>query len=93
LPRSSIKSHGSACFLAGSGVDLDSVSAIVSIFMLGLGVGAITGGWLADRFQRHRIFIFSLIELTIAIFGIFSLDVIDSVGSFLRPIRCRTLSS
>jgi predicted membrane-bound spermidine synthase len=63
------------------GVDLDSVSAIVSIFMLGLGLGAVTGGWLADRFQRHRIFIFSLIELTIAIFGIFSLDVIDSIGS------------
>jgi predicted membrane-bound spermidine synthase len=63
------------------GVDLDSVSAIVSIFMLGLGLGALTGGWLADRFQRHRIFIFSLIELTIAIFGIFSLDVIDSIGS------------
>jgi MFS family permease len=64
------------------GVDLDSVSAIVAIFMLGLGLGAVTGGWLADRFQRHRIFIFSLIELTIAIFGIFSLDVIDSIGSF-----------
>ncbi len=63
------------------GVDLDSVSAIVSIFMLGLGLGAVTGGWLADRFQRHRIFIFSLIELTIAIFGSFSLDVIDSIGS------------
>jgi predicted membrane-bound spermidine synthase len=63
------------------GVDLDSVSAIVSIFMLGLGLGALIGGWLADRFQRHRIFIFSLIELTIAIFGIFSLDVIDGIGS------------
>ena len=64
------------------GVDLDSVSVIVSIFMLGLGLGAITGGWLADRFQRRRIFIFSLIELTIAVFGVFSLNIIDSIGSF-----------
>jgi predicted membrane-bound spermidine synthase len=63
------------------GVDLDSVSAIVSIFMLGLGLGAIAGGWLADRFQRRRILIFSLIELTIAIFGLFSLDIIDATGS------------
>src|SRR5712664_1229491 len=63
------------------GVDLDSVSAIVSIFMLGLGLGAIVGGWLADRFQRYRIFVFSLIELTIAIFGVFSLDVIDQIGA------------
>src|SRR5437588_12569336 len=54
------------------GVDLDSVSAIVSIFMLGLGLGALVGGWLADQFQRHRILVFSLIELTIATFGIFS---------------------
>src|SRR5207249_2462081 len=44
------------------GVDLDSISVIVSIFMLGLGVGALAGGWLADRFQHYRIFVFSIIE-------------------------------
>src|SRR5262249_3160615 len=33
------------------GVDLDSVSTIVSVFMLGLGFGAMIGGWLADHFQ------------------------------------------
>ena len=64
------------------GVDLDSVSAIVSIFMLGLGIGAIIGGWLSDRFQRHRILIFSLVELTLAAFGLFSLDIMDSTGAF-----------
>lgn len=64
------------------GVDLDSVSAVVSIFMLGLGLGAIIGGWLADRFRRHRILVFSWIELTIAVFGIFSLDIIDSAGAY-----------
>jgi MFS family permease len=63
------------------GVDLDSISVIVSIFMLGLGVGALVGGWLADRFQRYRIFVFSLIELTIATFGFFSLGIIDDVGA------------
>jgi predicted membrane-bound spermidine synthase len=64
------------------GIDLDSVSAIVAIFMLGLGLGAIVGGWLADRFQQYRIFIFSLIEFTIATFGLFSLSIIDRIGSF-----------
>jgi len=64
------------------GVDLDSVSAIVSIFMLGLGIGAIIGGWLSDRFQRHRILIFSLVEFTLAVFGLFSLDIMDSTGAF-----------
>jgi predicted membrane-bound spermidine synthase len=63
------------------GVDLDSVSAIVSIFMLGLGAGAIVGGWLADRFASRRILLFALIELTIGAFGVFSLDIIDGVGA------------
>ncbi len=63
------------------GIDLDSVSAIVSIFMLGLGVGALAGGWLADRFGEHRILVFSAIELMIAVFGYFSLDLIDGAGA------------
>jgi MFS family permease len=65
------------------GVDLDSVSTIVSVFMLGLGVGAMAGGWLADRFAQRRILIFSLIELTIGVFGFFSLGLIDAVGGVL----------
>ena len=65
------------------GVDLDSVSTIVSVFMLGLGVGAMGGGWLADRFAHRRILIFSLIELTIGVFGFFSLGLIDAVGGLL----------
>jgi MFS family permease len=62
------------------GVDLDSVSTIVSVFMFGLGIGAMIGGWLADRFECRRILIFSLIELTIGAFGFFSLGIIDSIG-------------
>src|SRR5215467_5963719 len=65
------------------GVDLDSVSTIVSVFMLGLGVGALAGGWLADRFARRRILIFSLVELTMSAFGFFSLDIIDHVGALI----------
>jgi spermidine synthase len=65
------------------GVDLDSVSTIVSVFMLGLGVGAMAGGWLADRFAHRRILIFSLIELTIGVWGFSSLGLIDAVGGLL----------
>src|SRR5262245_29693060 len=65
------------------GVDLDSVSTIVSVFMLGLWTGAMAGGWLADRFARRRILIFALIELTIGAFGFFSLGIIDGVGGLL----------
>jgi predicted membrane-bound spermidine synthase len=63
------------------GVDLDSVSVIVSIFMFGLGLGAIIGGWLADLLQHYRIQAFAFIELAIAVFGFFSLRIIDSIGA------------
>jgi MFS family permease len=65
------------------GVDLDSVSTIVSVFMLGLGIGAMIGGYLADRFQYRRILIFSLIEFTIGAFGFFSLGIIDGMGDLI----------
>ncbi len=68
------------------GVDLDSVSAIVSIFMLGLGVGALAGGWLADRFPARRIVVFSAIEALIAVFGFFSLEIIDGAGALLYDL-------
>ena len=62
------------------GVDLDSVSVIVSVFMLGLGGGALLGGWLADRFAQRRVLVFAAVELAIGLFGFFSLDVIDFSG-------------
>jgi predicted membrane-bound spermidine synthase len=67
------------------GVDLDSVSTIVSIFMLGLGGGALIGGWLADRFSSRRIALFALVELAIGVFGFFSLDIIDAIGATFLP--------
>lgn len=70
------------------GVDLDSVSVIVSIFMLGLGAGALIGGALADSFPHHRVVVFALIELTIGLFGILSLDLVDVVG---RPFAGASL--
>jgi predicted membrane-bound spermidine synthase len=51
------------------GVDTDSVTIVVSAFMLGIGVGGGLGGWLADRFPLQRIRIFSVAELSIALYG------------------------
>jgi predicted membrane-bound spermidine synthase len=63
------------------GVDIDSVTIIVSTFMFGLGVGALIGGELADRFPNHLLTIFSVIELTIGLFGFLSHALIPAVGA------------
>jgi predicted membrane-bound spermidine synthase len=62
------------------GVDIDSVTIIVSTFMLGLGVGALVGGELADRYP---LMFFSLIELAIGAFGIVSPTLIHAVGAIV----------
>ena len=60
----------------GFGVDLTSVTIIISIFMVGLGMGAFYGGRMADKFKENTIFIFCLIELVIGVFGFFSSKLI-----------------
>ena len=63
------------------GVDIESITIIVSTFMLGLGIGALLGGQLADRFPDRIIELFALAELGIGLFGLFSPALIELVGS------------
>jgi predicted membrane-bound spermidine synthase len=51
------------------GVDIESVTIIVSTFMLGLGLGALVGGELADRYPDITLQLFAGIELATAAFG------------------------
>jgi MFS family permease len=65
------------------GVDIDSVTIIVSVFMLGLGLGALVGGDLADRRPEYALRFFALAELGIGAFGVFSPDLIRATGDLL----------
>jgi predicted membrane-bound spermidine synthase len=58
------------------GVDLESVTIVVSTFMLGLGLGAVLGGWLADRLPGRILVAFCLFEAAIALYGAFSTDLL-----------------
>lgn len=65
------------------GVDLVSVTIIISIFMFGLGLGGVIGGKIADSMPRRLLLLYILIEFSIAIFGFVSPGLIEYVGNVL----------
>lgn len=67
----------------GFGVDLTSITLIISVFMMGLGVGAFFGGRIADRFSHNIILIFCMVELLIGIFGMASYHLILGLQAIL----------
>lgn len=60
----------------GFGVDLTSITIIISVFMAGLGIGAFFGGRIADYMSNKLILIFCSVELGIGLFGFFSYSFI-----------------
>ena len=76
------------------GVDVDSVTIVVSVFMFGIGIGGLFGGYIADRFQGRLVAIYAGIELGIGVYGLLSLALIATVlqwaplfASDLRPMN------
>jgi spermidine synthase len=63
------------------GTNIESITVIVSVFMFGLGAGALLGGRLSRRFPNHLPHLFVLIELAIGVFGSFSLPLLHLVAS------------
>jgi spermidine synthase len=62
------------------GVNVESVTIVVTAFMLGLGLGSAAGGWLSRRRDLPLLPLLAGIELAIAAFGIVSLGLFDRVG-------------
>src|SRR6266481_8651939 len=59
------------------GVNIESVTIVVTAFMLGLGLGSLAGGWLSKRRDIPLLPLLAAIELLTAAFGIFSLGIFD----------------
>lgn len=72
------------------GVDLISICIIVSTFMLGLGLGALIGGWLGDRFPASTLKIFVLCEVSIGSFGLISPTLIRNLGILMNDASFTT---
>src|SRR5713226_8775454 len=63
------------------GVNIESVTIVVTAFMLGLGLGSLAGGWLSKRHAIPLLPLLAAIELTTGAFGLVSLAIFDEVGA------------
>jgi len=64
------------------GVDLESTTIVVSVFMFGLGFGALLGGRFADACPSKRILAFAVAETVIGVYGALSPQIIHMVATF-----------
>jgi len=64
------------------GSNIESVTMVVSAFMLGLGIGSIVGGAVSNRRGVPLLLIFALVEIGIGLYGAISLHLFRWVGSF-----------
>ena len=63
------------------GVNIESITIIVALFMLGLGIGSMVGGIFAKKYPDHAPTLFLACELGIGLFGIGSVPLIKSVAA------------
>jgi len=63
------------------GVNIESVTMIVAVFMLGLGLGSLAGGWLSARRGIRLLLTFGSIEILVGSFGAASLGIFHHVGA------------
>src|SRR5579864_6831175 len=64
------------------GTNIQSVTIVVSAFMLGLGLGSLTGGHISKFRKIPLLSIFGVLELGIGAYGIASLAIFRYVAQF-----------
>lgn len=68
------------------GVNTESVTIVVTAFMVGLGLGSLAGGWLSKRKQVKPLLLLGIIELLTAGFGLVSLAIFEQVGLLVADL-------
>jgi len=68
------------------GVNIESVTIVVTAFMLGLGFGSLAGGWLSKQRGVPLLPLLAAIELLTAAFGLASLKIFEQVGELVTGL-------
>lgn len=68
------------------GLNVESVTVVVTAFMLGLGLGSLAGGWAAARLRFDKLAVFAVAEAGICAFGVCSLALFAWVGELTGPM-------
>jgi len=68
------------------GSSAEPVTVVVTGFMIGLGVGSLAGGWLADRAGVNGRLVFAAIELGIGLVGFVSIPLFHWAGSLTSGV-------
>ncbi|MBX7097689.1 MAG: hypothetical protein K1X89_08255 [Myxococcaceae bacterium] len=64
------------------GINIESITVVVTLFMLGLGLGSLLGGALSRRAPERIPFLFMACEVAIGAFGVVSLPLIRATGAW-----------
>ena len=62
------------------GINIESVTVVVTAFMLGLGLGSLLGGVLSRQRRMPRLVLFGVLEIGIGLFGLASLSIFEWVA-------------
>jgi MFS family permease len=68
------------------GTNVESVTLVVTAFMLGLGLGSLAGGALSAREGARRLRIFAAMELGVGAYGLFSLPLFGAIGNWVGDV-------
>jgi len=68
------------------GTNMESITLVVTAFMLGLGLGSLAGGVVSEKSRWPLPILFGLIELVIGAFGLISLPLFGWIASFTSGV-------
>ena len=77
------------------GVNIESVTIVVTAFMLGLGLGGLAGGWMSKRRGLPLLLLLASIEALTGAFGWLSLSIFERVGDLIlgAPLALTALAT